>query len=467
VLLSVGLGTFMTALDSSVVNTLLPVIRREFAAGLDTIQWVVTSYLLVMAGLLLTFGRLGDMRGHRPVYLAGFAVFLLGSVLAGAAPDELFLVAARALQALGGAMILANSPAILTAAFPPSQRGRALGLQATMTYLGLTAGPTVGGWMAEALGWRSVFYVNVPVGIAAAAVARRCLPDDRGGGGRRERFDFPGAALFTAGFTALLLALNQGHAWGWGSVRTLLLLAAAAALLAGFVRTELRSAEPMLDLSLFRIPTLSASTAAAVANYVCLYGVLFLLPLYLIQVRGLSPSRTGLLLSVQSVVMAVTAPLSGVLSDRVGSRAPGTIGMALLGCGLLLLSRLGLDTHAGWTAAALAIVGLGTGIFISPNTSALLGSAPAGRRGIASGVLATARYVGMAVGVALAGAVVTTVVAGRAGGEGLVAAVDAAFLAAVPFAAAGAALSFRYGAPPPAEGSRAARGKGGGGNGGG
>jgi EmrB/QacA subfamily drug resistance transporter len=412
VLIAIGTGTFMSALDASVVNTVLPLIRDAFKSNVANIEWVVTIYLLLVSGLLLTFGRLGDLRGHKSVYVWGFAIFVLSSALCGLASSALLLVSFRAIQAFGAAMLSSNSPAILTGNFPDSQRGQALGLSATMTYLGLTAGPSLGGWLAQQFSWRAVFYINVPVGVLALGLSLyfipRDIPDDQS-----KKFDLAGAVTFMTGLTALLLSLNKGHDWGWNSPLVLGLLLVAALMLRLFLRIERSSDSPMLDLSLFRSRTFSVTTASAVLNYICVYTILFLMPFYLIQGRSLSPATSGLLLTVQPIVMAIIAPVSGTLSDRIGTRIPTVLGMGLLGLGMFLLSRLG--SHSPYTLAALGlgITGLGTGTYISPNNSALMGAAPRHRQGIASGILASARSVGMVLGVGLAGAILTTKLAGN------------------------------------------------------
>jgi EmrB/QacA subfamily drug resistance transporter len=442
VLAAVGVGTFMSALDGSVVNTTLPLIRRAFGSDVATVEWVVTIYLLVVSGLLLSFGRLGDLRGHKVMYVSGFAVFVGSSALCGLAPSVESLVAFRAVQALGAAMLFANGPAILTGNFPAAQRGQALGLQATMTYLGLTAGPALGGFLAGRFGWRSVFYINVPVGVLTLALSARFIPRDRPAE-RSGRFDVAGAGAFLLGLMTLLLALNQGHDWGWTSAPVLGLLAAAAAFGSIFVAIESRVASPMLDLRLFSSRIFSTSTASAVLNYICLYSIAFLMPFYLIQGRGLGPAQAGLILTAQPLVMAVAAPLSGTLSDRIGSQLLSTAGMAILGIGLLLLARLGSESSFGQVAGALVVVGIGIGIFISPNTSALMGAAPRNRQGIAAGVLATARNVGMVLGVGLAGAIFTTVVARGPAGDpaSLFTAVRLSFLVAAGVGFLGAVVS--------------------------
>ncbi len=439
VLAAVGVGTFMSALDSSVVNIILPIVSQDFGSDVATIEWVVTIYLLVLSGLLLTFGRLGDLRGHKSMYAFGFVIFVLGSALCGLAPNEVALIGFRAFQAIGAAMLFANSPAILTKNFPAAQRGQALGLQATMTYLGLTVGPSLGGWLTTQLSWRSVFYINIPVGLAALLLTLRVVPRDRAEE-NAERFDVAGAVFFLLGLVMLLLALNQCEEWGWTSPLILTLFAIAALTLGAFVVIERRVPNPMLDLQLFRRQLFSASVASAVLNYVCLYSVVFLMPFYLIQGRGFDPAYAGLLLTAQPLVMAITAPLSGTLSDRIGARLPGTIGMAILALGLFFLSRLGAASSPIDIVFALAVIGLGIGIFISPNSSALMGSAPRHRQGIAAGVLATARYVGMVLGVGFAGAIFTTVQSqGQASGApvALFTGVQAGWLAAAGVAGLG------------------------------
>ena len=407
VLVAIGTGSFMSALDGSVVNTILPVIQNAFRSSIVTIEWVVTIYLLVLSSLLLTFGRLGDLRGHKKVYLSGFAIFIVGSALSGLAPSALSLILFRALQALGAAMLASTAPAILTKNFPAAKRGQALGLSATMTYLGLTVGPSLGGWLAEQFSWRTVFYINVPVGALALGMSLYFIPADSPGG-KHKKFDLAGAFTFMAGLIALLLGLNQGSEWGWTSPSILLLFLAAAISLAVFVWLERRSSEPMLDLGLFRNSLFTASTVNAVFNYICLYSILFLMPFYLIQGRTLNSAQAGLLLTALPIVMAVVTPISGTLSDRIGSRIPGMIGMATLGAGIYCLSRLDGGSPLWLASLGLAISGLGIGIFISPNSSALMGSAPTHQQGIASGILASGRNVGMMLGIGLAGAILTS-----------------------------------------------------------
>ena len=404
---AVGIASLMSSLDSSVVNIILPVIKADFTTDVATIEWVVVVYLLVVSSLLLTFGRLGDMRGHKSVFVFGFGLFILGSVLCGMAPGAVWLVVFRGLQAVGGAILLSNATPILTRNFPAAMRGRVLGLQGTMVYLGLTIGPSLGGWLTQQFNWRSVFYINVPVGLAGFLASIFFIPADLPGE-NREPFDLAGGLVFMAGLVALMLGLNQGSSWGWFSPPTLGLLAAAAGLLVAFVVLENRNAHPMLDLSLFKTRVFTAGISTAVLNYICLYTVIFLMPFYLLQGRGMNTMTAGALLTAQPLIMAVAAPVFGSLSDRIGSRALATVGMVIMAAGLFMLSRLGPDTSMPYIGLSLAVTGLGTGIFVSPNTSAVMGSAPRHRQGVAAGVLATARNVGMVLGVGFAGAIMTS-----------------------------------------------------------
>jgi EmrB/QacA subfamily drug resistance transporter len=408
VLIAVGVSTFMTALDTSVVNIVLPVLNQDLHTSVATIEWIVIIYLLLVSGLLLSFGRLGDLHGHRRIFLTGFVIFVGSSMACGLAASAGWLIAFRGFQAIGAAMLAANSPAILTKSFPNNQRGLALGMQATMTYLGLTVGPTLGGWLTVQYSWRAVFFINVPVGFLALFISFLFVPRDSGHPAT-EKFDLRGAALFMAGLIALLLGLNRGESWGWTSPAILALLLVAVVLLGIFLVTELRVTNPVLDLSLFHRRIFSAAVASAILNYICVYSILFLMPFYLLQGRLLSPDKAGLLLSAQPLVMAIIAPVSGFFSDKIGSRILGTVGMFILAIGLFLFASLKGTSSALMIILDLAVAGLGIGIFISPNNSALMGAAPRNRQGIAAGILATARSVGMVLGIGLAGAIFTTV----------------------------------------------------------
>ncbi len=440
VLITIGMSTFMSALDTSVVNTVLPVINESFDSHVATVEWVVIIYLLIVSGLLLSFGRLGDIRGHKSVFITGFTIFILSSAFCGLSQSIEFLIVFRGVQAIGAAMLAANSPAILTKSFPASQRGQALGLQATMTYLGLTAAPSIGGWLTDLVSWRAVFYINIPVGLFALALAWRFIPADRGKKSH-ESFDLQGAVLFMAGLVALLLGLNQGYAWGWFSFPIIGLLFFSVVFMTIFVYVERNKSNPLLDLSLFSNQGFSYSIISSILNYIAVFSILLLMPFYLLQGREFTPSQAGLILTIQPIVMALIAPISGSISDRIGTRIPAVFGMIVLTAGIYLMSRLGAASSIFQIGLVLAIAGLGTGTFISPNNSAIMGAAPQKRQGIAAGLLATSRSTGMVLGVGLAGAIFTTILDTSHGEGAVFIAFSAGLIAASGCAALGAIFS--------------------------
>lgn len=440
VLIAIGMSTFMSALDTSVVNTVLPVITNSFDSHIATVEWVVIIYLLIVSGLLLSFGRLGDIRGHKSVFLSGFSIFIISSAFCGMSPKVEILILFRGLQAIGAAMLAANSPAILTKSFPSSQRGQALGLQATMTYLGLTVAPSLGGWLTDLVSWRAVFYINIPVGLFALVLAWMFIPAD-GEEKLREPFDFRGASLFLGGLVALLLGLNQGYTWGWFSTPIISLFLFAGIFLSVFIFVEKRRSNPLLDLSLFANRVFSASVISAVLNYIAVFSILLMMPFYLLQGREFSPSQAGLILTVQPIVMAIIAPISGSISDRIGTRIPSVVGMLVLTVGIFMMSRLGPASTIAEICIVLAIIGLGTGTFISPNNSAIMGAAARERQGIAAGLLATARSTGMVLGVGIAGAIFATIMETSMGPNTIFTAFSISLVAAAGFAALGAFFS--------------------------
>ncbi|MDP2935410.1 MAG: DHA2 family efflux MFS transporter permease subunit [Dehalococcoidia bacterium] len=406
VLLAVGAGSFMGTLNTGIVNTILPVIQDSFGADLSSIEWVLMAYLLTTSILLLSFGRLGDIWGHKRVYNTGLLVFIVSSALCAFSPTEGFLIGARSLQAVGGAMVVANSQAILTRFFPPEKRGQLLGMLYTIAYLGILIGPSLGGYLAHAFGWRSVFLVNIIIGGLTMVMSWRILPDSRPTEGR-ERFDPVGAAVLTIGLGVLLLGISKGQELGWTSAFIIGCVVASAFFLVSFVLVERAVSHPMLDLALFRSSSFSFSTAAAFLNYMCVFSGLFLVPFYLIQGRNFSPSLAGLLFSAQPLGMVLTAPISGYLSDRIGSRLLSTLGTLIVAAGLFMLHYLGPASGEADILLPLALIGLGNGLFVAPNASAIMGSSPAERQGVAAGIVSTARNLGMVFGVALTGAILS------------------------------------------------------------
>lgn len=419
---TVALGTFMSTLDASIVNVSLPVILRSLRSDLATIQWVVLAYLLTITALLLTFGRLADIRGRKKVYTLGFVVFTLGSFSCALSGSVHLLIASRVVQAVGAAMIQANSLAITSAVFPEEQRGRALGIQGTVVATGTTLGPTIGGLLSGSLGWRANFLVNLPVGAIGIALALLVL-EERRISVRREgaaaRFDPAGAGLAATTLVTLMLALNRGARIGWGSPAILALFAVAAAGFAGFLATERRVAAPLISLALFRIRSFATGSSAAFLSFLAISANNFLMPFYLQLALGFSPARAGLLLTPTSLTLAVVAPLSGWLSERLGARILSSAGLSISSVALFLLSRLGAGAHYADVLGRLVLLGIGIGLFNSPNNSAVFASVPRAQYGVVGGFLSMVRNSGQAIGQTIAGAVVVSAIAPVVGGGGL------------------------------------------------
>lgn len=427
ILAAVMLGSVMGPLDASIVYIALPVIAGVFAVDPATAGWVSLAYLLVLGSFLLPFGRLGDMYGFRGLFLMGQLLFIGTSALCGLAPGLGALVVCRAIQAAGAGLSMAMSPAIITAAFPPQERGRALGTNAMAIAVGLALGPSLGGLLVDALGWRTIFFVNVPLGLAAYAWCRRVIPAVRPVG--RQAFDWLGAALAFIGLGALLLFASRGGAYGWhGPVW--LLAAVAVSALAGLLVVEGRVREPMLDLTLFRSRTFAAGNTAALLNFMTQYVIVFVTPFFLQRILAYGAARAGVTMTAFPLTVLVVAPVAGMLSDRLGQRWLAFAGSLL--CTVAALALHNLTAQAGpWDVAwRLSIFGLGTGLFQSPNNSAVMGAVSRARLGIAGGVLATTRNVGMSLGIALAGLALTVRQAADLHASAYLAAMQDAYLVA-------------------------------------
>jgi len=397
------IGAFMGQLDSSIAQMLLPTLEREFDARLSTVSWVAVSYLLTMAAFLPIFGRLADMMGRKLLYTGGFLLFVLGSALCGLAPSLPVLIGFRVLQAIGAALLSSNSVAIVVAAAGPERRGRALGVLSAAQAVGLSAGPAIGGLVIDLLDWRWVFWINVPFGLVGTVLGwfvlppTRDLPDD-------DRFDWRGALLIAPALTALVAMLNEGYAWGVTSPLFLGCGVLAVVLLMLFVRSERRAAAPLIDLNLFRSAAFSAGNAAGLLAYAALFGLFFLMPFVFVRVYQDSILAAGLRLSIVPVMLGIVAPLAGALYDRLGPRALTASGMLVCVGGLVLLFAVmdGTPESALPVMLALAVFGVGQGLFISPNNSAIVAAAPPSLTGEAGGLLNVTRSLGISVGVAAA-----------------------------------------------------------------
>jgi EmrB/QacA subfamily drug resistance transporter len=396
-------GTFLAPLDSSIVNIALPSIAESLSASLTGVSWVADAYLLAVATLLLSMGRLGDLWGLRNLYVWGLVIFAVGSLACSLSSALWMLIAARAFQAVGASMLFAAGPAVVARTFPPDKRGAALGVVSLSVAAGLTVGPALGGVLVGAAGWPSIFYINVPIALIAAPIAWRVLSTQPP---VAEDFDVPGAILGGAGLLAFIGALTEmdSRQFGGAAVGGALI---SAVLIGGlFVWWERRAKHPMLDLRLLESRQLSAGLLSALLAYSAMFSVVLTMPFLLLKAQGLSPSQAGLLLSVQPLAMAVFAPYAGRLSDRIGSRVPSTLGLCLQAAGLVALSMLGAASPLWQIAACLLVVGSGMAIFQTPNTASVLRATPRARHGVGSALIAEARNVGMAVGIAATAAII-------------------------------------------------------------
>ena len=403
-LLVTTIGSMMVAIDSTIVILGLPDMLQDLHSNLVRMTWVLMAYLLVSTVLLLTFGRMADMFGRVKMYNLGFIIFTLGSVACGFSQSDTMLIGSRVVQGLGGAMLSANAMAIITEVFPAKQRGQAMGINAITWGAGSVLGPVLGGIILAIGSWRWIFLVNLPIGIVATLLAYLLLhdiaPNPKG-----ERFDLLGALLFSVGLVALLLAITSGIGSGWFTPPILGLFALAVVSLGLFVVRELRFAFPMLDLSLFANRTYGFSVAAAALQSLAIFAVNFLLIFYLQGVRAFSPLTAALLILPMPLVGSIVGPLSGRWADRIGGTIPATLGLVAQTLALLVLFMLTPTTPYPILALALTLMGVGSGLFWSPNTSMTMGAAPRNRLGVASATLNTMRNVGMVFSFALALAV--------------------------------------------------------------
>ncbi len=410
----------MGQLDASIVTVALPTLQHTFDASVGAVTWVGLSYLLVLVATVTAVGRFADMWGRKLLYVYGFVIFVIASALCGLAPSLGALCGFRAIQAVGAAMLQANSLAIIVLVVPGRALGKAIGLQGAAQALGLAVGPTVGGLLLAAGGWRLIFFVNVPFGIFGAVAAILLVPRSRGLS-ERVRFDWLGLALFFPSVVALLSAISFGVPVGWSSWLIIGLFIVALVLGLTFVWHEGRDRDPMLDLRLFANGQFSTGILSGFGAYLVMFGVLLVIPFYLERGEGLGTARAGLELMAMPLAFGIVAPLAGRLADRVGARPPTVSGMVLVTLGLVFLAAARPATPG--LLAALAAVGIGMGLFTSPNNASVMGAAPAHQAGMASGVLNMTRGMGTGMGLALTGMIFTV----TGGGSGTTDAAKHAF----------------------------------------
>ena len=411
------LGLLLSSIDSSIVNLALPTIAREYGIGVQVVEWVAVAYFTMVTVVLLTAGRLADRLGRKRVFVVGFGLFTLASALCAAAPSVELLIAFRLLQALGAACLLANGNAITGAVFPTEERGRAVGFNASVIALGSVAGLALGGFLVDAFGWRSIFLINVPIGIVAVALAALVLREDRLilPGEHTRSFDGRGALLSIVALGGLLLAFERSASDGSIDFFDLILLAVVLVALLLLIRYERQRPEPLIDLGLLRRPAFAFGLTATAISSLALGTVNFVMPFYVENVLGDSPRVAGMLLTPYSLLLGFAGPFAGWLSDRMGPRWPAAIGLACSAAALLALSSIGADSSYVILAGGLLLMGLGTGLFSAPNNHAVLSAAPHAELGMASSLLGAMRFMGRAAGTSLSATLIEAGLMGTGG----------------------------------------------------
>lgn len=400
-----SLGVFMSTLDGSIVNIALPFIMKDYGINLAEVEWVSMIYLLSISSFLLGFGRLGDIRGRKNVLVAGLVTFTTASLACGASADIIQLIVSRFFQSLGAAMIMATTPAMVVEAFPVTERGKAMGTTGAVVAAGLTAGPAIGGYLISLFSWRTIFYINLPIGIATISAALWHLSEKQEFHEKDSSFDKLGAFFLVLCIGSFLLAVTHGQSWGFVSINFVGLIAISCLAFILFMITEKKTRSPILDLSFFRIRLFTLPLASGFMLFMSLFTMIFLMPFYLTMARGYSPQSAGTMMITPFLFLFILSPISGSLSDRIGSRILCTAGMAIVGISLFLLSILEKDAAKIDIAWRMALSGIGIALFISPNSSTTMTALPPKNRGIAGAIIAVARNLGMVLGIAMAGAV--------------------------------------------------------------
>ncbi|NSW81725.1 MAG: MFS transporter [Syntrophothermus sp.] len=388
-LIAVCITSFLTPFTGSAINIAIPAIGKDIGANIVALTWISTSFMLASAALLLPVGSMADIKGRKPIFMAGIAIFGLTGLVGGLARTSSLLLAMRVLQGMGGALIFSTGMAILTAVTPPGMRGKFLGINSAVVYVGVSVGPVLGGFITHYLGWRYIFFFITFLTLMALLAATRIKTDVAPG--KMTGFDLAGAAFYTSGLVALMYGLSIIATAAMGKW----LLGLGVVLLALFVYRELNSESPLIELRvLLRNRSFAFSNLAAFINYMATSGVTFLLSIYLQMVKGLSAQAAGMVMLSQPVIMALVSPYSGRMSDKVEPQIVATWGMALTMVGLIMYQFVNPDTSLIYVAITLVVMGLGFGLFASPNNNAVMSSVPAHQYGIASSTLSTMRLVG-------------------------------------------------------------------------
>jgi EmrB/QacA subfamily drug resistance transporter len=413
-LAAVAFGLFMIMLDNTVVNVALPSIEKDLHISISELEWIVTAYALTFAALLITGGKLADLYGRRRIFIVGLVVFTGSSLACGLASNAGFLIGARAVQGVGAALMNPATLSIITATFPPKQRGQAIGIWAGVSALALAIGPLCGGLIVDNIGWNWIFFVNVPVGVVGIVVSQLVIRESRDTS-HEQSIDLPGLFTSAGGLFALSYALIEGNQKGWSSPEILGLFAVAVACLVGFVLLERHQRLPMLDLSLFRIPSFVGANVVALLVSLGMFGVFFFVSLFVQNILGYSPTKAGAIFLPMTLLIILIAPWAGKASDRIGGRWLMGGGMTLLSISLLLYQRVGVDSTFWTLLPAMILGGIGMAMTMSPMTSTAMGSVPVDKAGVGSGVLNSFRQVGGSLGIAVMGAILASYLSAQPG----------------------------------------------------
>lgn len=413
VLIIVLMSTFMSTLDGSIVNVALPKMADALNVTTSRIQLVVTSYLIIIAGTVLIFGRLGDMLGKAKMFKFGVGLFTFGSFLCGITSSFPILIVARIVQAIGAAGTMANNQGIITETFPPNERGKALGFLGTSVALGALVGPGLGGIIVGAASWEFIFLINIPIGIIAFFYANKLLP--KGYKGKKGKLDIIGAVLFMLTIVPLFMALDEGLNLGFTNPIILSGFAVAIVSFIIFIIVEKKKEDPLLHLEIFSNKLFSLSIFCAFITFVAIFCNNIILPFYLQDVMNYSPQHTGLILMVYPLLLTIAAPISGTLSDKIGSEILTFIGLMLISFGLFLMSTLNTDSNVLIMLVFIAIMSIGMGLFQSPNNSLIMSTVQKDKLGIAGSVNALVRNLGMVCGIALATTLLYTMMSFKIG----------------------------------------------------
>lgn len=398
VLVITAISTFMSTLDSSIVNVALPVMATSLHVSTGLIAWVVSAYLIAITIFILLFGRLGDLKGQQKIFRIGLIIFTVGSFLCGVTHTLPTLLAARVVQAIGAAATMANSQGIITRTFPAEERGRALGINGSFVALGTMVGPSLGGFIISFASWEYLFWVNVPIGLIAYLLNLKFSDKDETI--QKEKLDVWGEILFTLTITPLFIGLEYGQTIGYGAPLILICFAVSVIAFAVFLYVERKVSAPLLDLDIFRNKWFSVSIFCAFTSFVAISCSNIILPFYLQNALGMSPGQAGLYMTIYPVVLALVAPISGYVSDRIGSEILTLIGLSLTSAGLYLVVFLNASPVYWMLILFIAIMSLGNGLFQSPNNSLVMSMLPPEELGIGGSVNALIRNIGMVVGIA-------------------------------------------------------------------